>query len=62
MSRSESLSRFEQWALGPGKTEEERCENAKRMITQSLENAGLLKKYDAEVFVQGSFANRTHME
>lgn len=52
---------FQSWSQGPGKTESERCANAVRIIKDCLQGAGLLDKYRLEVFVQGSYANRTNI-
>src|ERR1700693_1596383 len=61
MSRAEWESRFQSWSNGPGKTESERCDNAERIVKQCLIDAGILDKYQLEVFTQGSFANRTNI-
>ena len=61
MSRSDWESKFATWSQGPGKTEAERCENARRIVTNCLNDAGVLKKYEATVFAQGSYPNRTNI-
>lgn len=52
---------FSKWAKPPGKTEEDRCENAIRAIKDALLRSPLLEKKDIQVFVQGSFRNRVNV-
>jgi len=61
MSRSDWESKFSAWSQGPGKSEAERCENARRVVTNCLTDAGVLRKYGLEVFAQGSYPNRTNI-
>ncbi len=50
---------FNQWAKGPGKTEEDRSDNAQRMVKDAIDAYGPLKGRRIRVFVQGSYQNRT---
>jgi len=52
---------FASWAQGPGKTEEQRCENAIKAIRTAIDNSDQLKHRDIDVFVQGSFRNRVNV-
>jgi hypothetical protein len=53
--------RFQSWSAGPSQTETTKCENAERIIKDCLRDAGLLEKYRLNIFVQGSYANRTNV-
>jgi hypothetical protein len=53
--------KLSRWAQGPGKVEAARCLNAQRVVSECLRDGGLLERYNAEVFVQGSYANRTNI-
>ena len=54
-------STFTSWAKGPGKTEDERCENAVRAIRNAIGKSTLLKDRRIEVFLQGSYRNRVNV-
>lgn len=49
---------FNSWASGPGKTEEDRCENAIRAIKSAISDSRKLQNRGVEVFLQGSYKNR----
>ena len=53
--------RFRDWAGGPGDTEQERCENAERVIRNAIKTSDELKSLDLEVFSQGSYRNVTNI-
>lgn len=55
-------STFQSWAQGPGKTEEERCENAIRAIRDAINSSDTLKTRGVEVFLQGSYKNRVNVQ
>lgn len=52
---------FKSWATGPGKSEEERCENAVRGIRAAIAASPALQHRQTEVFVQGSYGNRVNV-
>lgn len=52
---------FTSWSTGPGKTEQDRCDNAVSMISDAIRNDDDLKKLDIEVFPQGSYRARTNI-
>ncbi len=60
-SRTEFEQRFRTWAQGPSDSETARGENAKRIITDCMRDAGILDKYQLDIFPQGSFPNRTNI-
>jgi len=60
-SQAEWEQRFRTWAQGPSDSETARGENAKRIITDCMRDAGILEKYQLDIFPQGSFPNRTNV-
>jgi len=52
---------FSSWAQGPGKTEQERCENAEKQIRLAIDNSDKLKNRNIKVFAQGSYRNRVNV-
>lgn len=52
---------FANWSQGPGKTEQERAENAERQIRQAIQASDKLKNRDIKVFIQGSYRNRVNV-
>lgn len=52
---------FSQWARPPGKTENERCENAIMAIRKAIEQSDSLKQRKLTVFPQGSYRNRVNV-
>lgn len=59
MKYSESTLRS--WTASLSKSEEDRAENAIKMIKSAIDANAELKTMDIEVFVQGSFANNTNV-
>lgn len=53
--------KFREWAKPPGKTEEERCENAVRSIKNALAASAKLKGRGYSVLLQGSYRNNTNV-
>lgn len=53
--------KFRDWASPPGKTEEERCENAIRAIRNALAASAKLKGRGYRVVLQGSYRNNTNV-
>ena len=52
---------FSQWARPPGKTEDERCENAIKAIRNAIDKSDKLKNRSLTVFPQGSYRNRVNV-
>jgi len=52
---------FSSWARPPGKTEQERCENAERAIRNAIAESDKLNRRDIKVFVHGSYRNNTNV-
>lgn len=62
-SKSEQTweDKFKTWSTGPSKTEEERCENAIKMITDAIKASEKLKNRDVRIFLQGSYRNKVNV-
>lgn len=54
-------SDFQRWSKPPSDSETERCENAVRAIKAALADHSRLSTKDVEVFLQGSYRNRTNV-
>jgi hypothetical protein len=52
---------FQAWAQPPGKTEQERCENAEGAIRNAIRASEKLSQRDIRVFTQGSYRNRVNV-
>lgn len=52
---------FNQWARPPGKTENERCENAIKAIRNAIAKSDKLKDRTLNVFPHGSYRNRVNV-
>lgn len=52
---------FGEWSKPPGKTEQERCERAKKAIEDAIESDTTLEARSVQTFVQGSYCNRTNV-
>jgi hypothetical protein len=52
---------FSSWGAAPGVTERTKCENAERAIKKAIDASAKLNTKSIEVFVQGSYANRTNV-
>ncbi len=52
---------FRNWASPPGKTEQERCENAERAIKNAIARSPQLNQRNIKVFTQGSYRNNTNV-
>lgn len=50
------------WTAKLSETEERRAENAINMIKDAIRSDEKLKKYDIEIFLQGSYANNTNVK
>src|SRR5690348_9005625 len=54
-------SSFVSWSQPPGKTEQDKCDNAERAIRDAIGGSDPLKERDVSVFPQGSYRNRTNV-
>lgn len=54
-------STFRSWAKPPGKTEQEKCQNAERAIRNAMKGSSSLSNRSIEVFSKGSYRNRTNV-
>lgn len=53
---------FNSWSLGPSQTEQEKADNAARIITDALNEDAELATFDIQVFPQGSYRARTNVK
>ena len=58
MMRQDWESTFSLWAQPPGKTEQNRSDNAIRAIRKAIDNSSQLGTRNIKVFIQGSYRNR----
>jgi predicted nucleotidyltransferase len=54
-------AQFREWAKPPGKTEQERCDNAVSAIRNAIKASDKLNRRDITFFVQGSYRNNTNV-
>jgi len=52
---------FREWAKPPGKTEQDRCDNAVSAIRNAIRTSNKLSPRGVSVFVQGSYRNNTNV-
>lgn len=52
---------FASWAKPPGKTEQDRCENAEKAIRNSIAASDKLNRRNIKVFAHGSYRNNTNV-
>ena len=52
---------FREWAKPPGKTEQERCDNAASTIRSAIKASDKLRARSVSVFAQGSYRNNTNV-
>jgi len=52
---------FSTWAKPPGKTEQDRCENAEKAIKNAIAASEKMKNRNVKVFTQGSYRNNTNV-
>lgn len=52
---------FSTWAKPPGKTEQERCENAENSIRNAIAASDKLNRRNIKVFAHGSYRNNTNV-
>lgn len=53
--------KFKRWAAPPGKTEEERCSNAEKAISNAINASNKLNHRNIRIFTQGSYRNNTNV-
>lgn len=54
-------SQFREWAKPPGKTEQDRCDNAVSAIRNAIGRSAKLNTRNIHVFTQGSYQNNTNV-
>ncbi len=54
-------AQFREWAKPPGKSEQDRCDNAASAIRNAIKASEKLKGRDISIFVQGSYRNNTNV-
>jgi tRNA nucleotidyltransferase (CCA-adding enzyme) len=52
---------FSSWGASPGPTEQAKADNAERAVRKAIDASTKLSSKPIEVFVQGSYANRTNV-
>ena len=62
MTKAEWENRFNQWRQPLSVTEEQKCQNAERMVKEALKADPLLANRTIEVFLQGSYENNTNVK
>lgn len=62
MNESAWEDKFKKWSTGPGKSEQERCENAIYMIKSAISASDELKSKSINVFLQGSYRNKVNVQ
>jgi len=53
--------KFTQWSKPPSETEQQRCDNAVKSITNAIKSSTKLKEKDIRILVQGSYQNNTNV-
>lgn len=61
MTKTEWENRFNQWRQPLSATEEQKCNNAERMVREAIKADSLLAGRTIEVFLQGSYENNTNV-
>lgn len=54
-------AQFREWAKPPGKTEEDRCNNATSAIRNAIKASDKLRARSLSIFAQGSYRNNTNV-
>lgn len=54
-------AQFREWAKPPGKTEQDRCDNAASAIRNAIKASDQLRAREVSVFTQGSYRNNTNV-
>lgn len=53
--------KFKTWSKGPSQTEDQRCENAIKMIKEAIKSSEKLRSRQVDIFLQGSYRNRVNV-
>jgi Nucleotidyltransferase domain len=61
MTDAEREALLKAWTLPPSDSEDQRAENACRVVTNAVKNSPELAKWNIEVFIQGSYRNNTNV-
>lgn len=61
MTDSEREALLKMWTMPPSDSEDQRAENACRVVSNAVKNSPQLAKWNIEVFVQGSYKNSTNV-
>ncbi len=56
-----SEQNFQSWASAPGRTEQDKCDNAVSAVSKALDADATLNPRSIRVFAQGSYCNRTNV-
>ena len=54
-------SKFTRWASPPGKSEQQRCENAENSVRNAIRRNEKLNRRDIRIFTHGSYRNRVNV-
>lgn len=54
-------TQFREWAKPPGKTEQDRCDNAVTAIRNAIKESDKLRTRGVSIFAQGSYRNNTNV-
>ncbi len=54
-------AQFREWAKPPGKTEQDRCDNAVSAIRNAIRASEKLRSRGVSIFAQGSYRNNTNV-
>lgn len=54
-------AQFREWAKPPGRTEQDRCDNAVSAIRNAIKTSDKIRARDVSVFAQGSYRNNTNV-
>jgi hypothetical protein len=54
-------AQFREWAKPPGKTEQDRCDNAASAIRNAIKASDKLRARNVSIFAQGSYRNNTNV-
>lgn len=61
-NQSEWEERFRTWSKPPSETEQERLDNAEKMIRNAIHNDLFLSKVNIDIFAQGSYKHNTNVK
>ena len=61
MTDIEREALLKSWTLPPSDSEDQRAENACRIVRAAVKNSPQLAKWDIDIFIQGSYKNNTNV-